>query len=72
MLWDDKVKNWLQNEVTLAFFAELKADECQLLDTLRDTDNLHTILRVQGMLRAIKGVIALPETDGIPDPKGVE
>lgn len=67
MLWEDKVEEWRADEVTKAFFADVSRDIEGLTNTLVEEDKAETIMRLQGMLRALKGVLGMPE-DGITPP----
>lgn len=67
MPWVDKVKAWKEDEVTKAFFSDIENDISNLLSALVETDDTTTMLRLQGMLRALKGVMGMVE-DGIDEP----
>lgn len=67
MPWDSDVEDWLKHPVTIAFFEEVRQDINCLTTDLTKTDDIQTMLRYQGMLRALKGVLAMPE-DGITNP----
>ena len=66
MLWEDKVKAWQSDEVTKAFFSDIEQDIDSLTRTLIATDDINTMLRLQGMIRSLRGVVGMPE-DGIED-----
>lgn len=66
MLWEDKVKAWQSDEVTKAFFSDIEQDIDSLTRTLIATDDINTMLRLQGMIRSLRGVADMPE-DGIED-----
>lgn len=66
MLWEDKVKAWQSDEVTKAFFSDIEQDIDSLTMTLIATDDINTMLRLQGMIRSLRGVVDMPE-DGIED-----
>ena len=65
MLWEDRVQAWLDNEVTKAFFLDVERDIRSLQQELDDAEELPSIYRLQGMRRALKGVLDMPK-DGIP------
>lgn len=67
MPWDSDVEDWLRHPVTIAFFEEVRQDINCLTTDLTKTDDIQTMLRYQGMLRALNGVLAMPE-DGITNP----
>ena len=67
MLWEDRVKVWQSDEVTKAFFSDIEQDIDSLTRTLIATDDINTMLRLQGMIRSLRGVVDMPE-DGIKDP----
>lgn len=66
MLWEDKIKAWQSDEVTKAFFSDIEQDIDSLTRTLIATDDINTMLRLQGMIRSLRGVVDMPE-DGIED-----
>lgn len=66
MLWDEKVEEWLQNEVTKAFFKEMMEDRDSLMATLVFTTlSQEDIYTVRGMIRAIQAVLDAPTKDKI-------
>ena len=68
MLWEDKVAAWKADEVTKAFFAEIKVDIMRLTDALIEATDPDKICRIQGMIRSLRGVVDMPE-DGIAEHK---
>lgn len=68
MLWEDKVEAWRTNEVTEAFFASVQCDIYELTAALIMEEDTHKMMRLQGMIRALKGVADMPD-DGIDEPK---
>ena len=71
MLWVDKVREWQASEVTKAFFAEVMEDFGDLQEALVKEADPYQMMRLQGMCRALKGVLDMP-TDGINDPNEKE
>ena len=71
MLWADKVREWQASEVTKAFFAEVMEDFGDLQEALVKEVDPYQMMRLQGMCRALKGVLDMP-TDGINDPNEKE
>lgn len=67
MLWEDKVAAWREDPVTKAFFLDISNDIENLTMTLISTEEKDMMLRLQGMLRALQGVVDMPE-DGIENP----
>lgn len=67
MLWEDKVEKWRNDAVTKAFFSDIVRDVEGLTSTLVAEDKVETIMRLQGMVRALQGVLNMPE-DGIEEP----
>lgn len=68
MLWEDKVEAWKKHPVTKSFFEEIHLDTEQLKQALVKEDDLTKMYRIQGMLRALGGVVDIL-TDGIPEHK---
>ena len=71
MRWEDKVREWQASEVTKAFFAEVMGDFGDLQEALVKEADPYQMMRLQGMCRALKGVLDMP-TDGINDPNEKE
>lgn len=71
MLWADKVREWQASEVTKAFFAEVMEDFGDLQEAFVKEVDPYQMMRLQGMCRALKGVLDMP-TDGINDPSEKE
>lgn len=71
MRWGDKVREWQASEVTKAFFAEIREDFGNLQEALVKEVDPYQMMRLQGMCRALKGVLDMP-TDGINDPSEKE
>ena len=71
MLWADKVREWQASEITKAFFAEVMEDFRDLQEALVKEADPYQMMRLQGMCRALKGVLDMP-TDGINDPSEKE
>ena len=71
MRWEDRVREWQASEVTKAFFAEIREDFGDLQEALVKEVDPYQMMRLQGMCRALKGVLDMP-TDGINDPSEKE
>lgn len=69
MPWADKVDEWRANEVTKAFMGEVEEDIAGLIAVLVQSDEPVKIYRLQGMIRALRGVVDMPSKDGIRDPE---
>lgn len=69
MLWEDKVENWRNDEVTKAFLNELRCDLEELNAKLINASDPTEIWRLQGMCRAYQAVLDIPEKDGIENPE---
>lgn len=67
MLWEDKVDEWLAHPVTKVFFQDVERDIQRLNRALVEEDDPTKIFRLQGMVRALIGVMDMPE-DGLPNP----
>lgn len=72
MLWEDKVREWRASPVTKAFFAEVGEDLGALQEALVKEADPYQMMRLQGMCRALVGVLDMPEKDGIRDPEQKE
>lgn len=69
MLWQDKVVAWKEDEVTKAFLSDIENDVERLTELLWKEDHTPSeVCRIQGMIRALKGVLDIPDLDGIPEP----
>ena len=69
MLWPDKVEAWKADEVTKAFLLDIEKDVKRLMELLWKEDlTPYEACRLQGMIRALKGVLDIPDLDGIPEP----
>jgi len=69
MLWADKVQEWLSLEVTKEYFKALEADLEGLQQALIQEGDMQTMLRLQGMVRALRGAIDMVTLDGLDEPK---
>lgn len=64
MPWEDKVAEWQSDEVTKAFMDEVAEDLANLQQQLIESDDLTQVRLLQGMCRALMGVLGMPQ-DGI-------
>ena len=64
MPWEDKVAEWQSYEVTKAFMDEVAEDLTSLQQQLIESDDPTQVRLLQGMCRALMGVLGMPQ-DGI-------
>ena len=64
MPWADKVDEWLSSDVTKSFFRDIEEDIHKLTQQLVNEDDSSELYRLQGMVRALQGVLGMPD-DGI-------
>lgn len=62
--WEDKVAEWQSDEVTKAFMDEVAEDLTNLQQQLIESDDPIQVRLLQGMCRALMGVLGMPQ-DGI-------
>lgn len=67
MRWEDKIREWQLLDVTKAFFEEIVKDLTDLQDALVKEAEPYQMMRLQGMCRALRGVLDMPK-DGIRNP----
>lgn len=69
MPWQDKVEEWCNDPVTKQFFAEIRLDIGGLTERmLADETPYEDVLKIRGMVAALRGVLDMPK-DGISKPE---